>query len=221
MVRVSPRECNEARLPVFHVLWRDQRFSGVGRLIGHDPARRPPGSIGPSDGPARLFVRRPRRAPLSAGSPPHVRRGRPQVAWAGRAQLALPGFTPVAAQVRFDVRLAEQQPAPGLVVAEVANEGRFVYLHPESVVRNDDIIATWVADDGTPVLGVGVRLRPEGGERLRRATTGHVGRPLAILIDGAVVMAPVVRSPIGDEALVTGRFTREEAERIAEGLRSR
>jgi RNA polymerase sigma factor (sigma-70 family) len=37
-------------------------------------------------------------------------------------------------------------------------------------------------------------------------------------IDGAVVMAPVVRSPIGDSAMITGNFTRAEAERIAGGM---
>jgi hypothetical protein len=37
--------------------------------------------------------------------------------------------------------------------------------------------------------------------------------------DGQVVMAPTLRSPIGSSAVITGKFTKAEAERIANGLR--
>ena len=45
-----------------------------------------------------------------------------------------------------------------------------------------------------------------------------LGRPLAILIDGEVVTAPVVRGPISTSALISGDYTRAEAERIVEGI---
>ena len=41
---------------------------------------------------------------------------------------------------------------------------------------------------------------------------------MAILLDGRVVAAPVVRSPIGRSALLTGNFTRAEAEAIVSRL---
>jgi SecD/SecF fusion protein len=53
---------------------------------------------------------------------------------------------------------------------------------------------------------------------MRKASGNHIGKPVAIIIDGRVVMAPVVRSPIGDSALVTGHFTKAEAERIVHGI---
>jgi preprotein translocase subunit SecD len=53
---------------------------------------------------------------------------------------------------------------------------------------------------------------------MRQATATHVGRPVALLIDGDVVSAPVVRSPMSDSAVISGNFTRAEAERIAEGI---
>ena len=43
----------------------------------------------------------------------------------------------------------------------------------------------------------------------------------AILIDGEVVMAPVIRSAISNSALITGTFTRADAERIADGIGTR
>ncbi len=132
----------------------------------------------------------------------------------------LPLTTTVAAQVRFEVRLAEESPAAGLRVAAVADTGRLVYLHPELVVGNDDIAQTWVVES-MPRFAVGVKLLPGGAGRMHQATASHVGRPVAILLDGVVVMAPTVRSPIDGTAVITGDFTRDEAERIAAGLERR
>ena len=50
------------------------------------------------------------------------------------------------------------------------------------------------------------------------ATQGHLDRPVAILLDGDVVMAPVVKSPISGSAMITGNYTRAEAERIVTGI---
>ena len=135
-------------------------------------------------------------------------------------QLWMHGTTPVLAAVRFEVRLAEDEPIPGLVVARLGGAG-IIYLHPEIVVSNDDIAQSWVSEDAPNQFGVGVRLLASGAERMRQATATHVGRPVAILIDGRVVMVSVLRSPIGDEAVITGIFTRAEAERIADGMKLR
>jgi preprotein translocase subunit SecD len=128
------------------------------------------------------------------------------------------GTTPVLAAVRFEVRLAQDQPVPGLVVAHVPDSDRLIYLNPEIVVSNEDIAQSWVVDDGSGRFGVAIELLPSGAERMRQATEAHVGRPMAVLIDGRVAMAPLVRSPISGSAVISGNFTRAEAERIAEGL---
>jgi hypothetical protein len=136
-------------------------------------------------------------------------------------QVWVHGTTPVLAAVRFEVRLAEDRPIPGLVVAQVADSGRVIYLHPEIVVSNDDIAQTWVLQDGPAQFGVGVEFLTSGAERMRQATTTHLGRRMAILVDGVVVMAPVVQSPIGDSAVISGNYTRAEADRIADGIAGR
>jgi hypothetical protein len=131
------------------------------------------------------------------------------------------GTTPVLAAVRFEVRLAEDQPVPGLVVAQVAGSRRLLYLHPEIVVSNDDIGQTWVVQDGPDRFAIGVEFLPPGAERMRQATANHIGRPVAILVDGRVVIAPVVRARIGNSAIITGDYTQTDAERIASGMRTR
>jgi hypothetical protein len=128
------------------------------------------------------------------------------------------GTTALLAAVRFEVRLAENQPAPGLVVAGVPGSSQLIYLHPEIVVSNDDIAQSWVSQDGQDQFSVVVDLLPSGAERMRQATADHLGRPVALLIDGSVVMAPTVRAPIGSSAVITGHFTRAEADRITNGI---
>jgi preprotein translocase subunit SecD len=130
----------------------------------------------------------------------------------------LHGSTPVLAAVRFEVRLAEDRPIPGLIVGQTADARRVIYLHPEIVVSNEDIAQTRVVENGPVTFGISVQFLPGGADRMRQATTAHVGRPMAFLIDGVVVMAPVVRSPIADSAMITGNFTQAEAERIAAGM---
>lgn len=98
------------------------------------------------------------------------------------------------------------------------NTRRVIYLHPEMIVTNDDIAQSWVLEDGPDHFGVSVEFLQPGAERMRQATAGHVGRPVAILIDGAVVTAPILRSAISDVAMITGDYTRAEAQRIADGI---
>jgi hypothetical protein len=128
------------------------------------------------------------------------------------------GSARVYAAVRFEVRLAEDRAAAGLREARVSGD-RVVYLHEEIVVTNADIERSAVAQGSSPSrFSVGVRFNAAGAEKMRQATANHVGRPIAILIDGEVVAAPVLRSAISDSALISGDYSQAEAERIVNGI---
>ena len=117
------------------------------------------------------------------------------------------------------MRLAEEQPAAGLREARVSGSDRVIYLHEEVVVTNADIErCTLVADPDGPRFNVGVRFNAAGAEKMRKATEAHFGKPMAVLIDGEVVMAPVVRSAITSSAVISGNYSRAEAERIVNGI---
>ncbi|MBM3778554.1 MAG: hypothetical protein FJW23_09990 [Acidimicrobiia bacterium] len=121
--------------------------------------------------------------------------------------------------MRFEVRLAEHAPAAGLTAAVATDSGRTVYLHSDVVVSNGDIASARLEPgDGDGQFGVDIALTATGAEQIRAASAGHVGRPMAVLIDGQVVAAPVVRSPIGEAAIITGAYSREQAERIVSGI---
>ena len=129
------------------------------------------------------------------------------------------GSTVHAAAVRFEARLAETTPTLDLQPVRIAGTDRVLYLHREAIVTNDDVAAARVMPGEQPsTFNVAVTLTAAGGERMRAATAGHIGRPMALLIDGDVVMAPTVRAAMSTQVLITGNVTRAEADRIASGV---
>jgi hypothetical protein len=127
-----------------------------------------------------------------------------------------------AAAVRFEVRLADTAFSPGLREARVAGSSRVVYLHQEIIATNDDISDSQVIGGETASrFGVGVTFNAAGAEKMRQTTARHVGELIAILIDGEVIATPRLRAPISASAVISGDFTRTEAERIANGMRIR
>src|SRR4029077_17471647 len=65
------------------------------------------------------------------------------------------------------------------------------------------------------------RFDATGAKRFARATQENVGLPFAIILDGKVVSAPVIREPIlGGSGQISGHFTVPEASDLAVTLRS-
>ncbi|HTW60140.1 MAG TPA: hypothetical protein VMD99_18600 [Terriglobales bacterium] len=124
-----------------------------------------------------------------------------------------------AAPVRFEVKLAEEKPAAGLLEAKVSGTDRSVYLHPEAIVTNSNISRAYIIQvDHSSKYSVGVEFNPSGTEKIGAATARHIGKPVAVLLDGQVVMAPIIRAQIGESAVITGDFSRTEAEKIVKGI---
>jgi preprotein translocase subunit SecD len=130
-----------------------------------------------------------------------------------------PAVNVSAAAVRFEVRLAETTPSSDRHEAVVAASSRRIYLDEQAIVTNADIAsAVVVPGDSSSEFSVEVTFTPEAADKMRRATEDHIGEPLAILIDGRVALAPVIRSAIDTSAVITGHYSQTEAERIAAGL---
>jgi preprotein translocase subunit SecD len=128
----------------------------------------------------------------------------------------------VQAAVHFEMRLAEDSPAPGLKAAPVAGTSRTIYLHDEVLITNSDIVQAVVTPGRTPrTFNVEVLFSAASAEKINRATAQHIGRPIALLIDDSVVNAPTIRSAIGDSAVINGDFTEAEAQMMAAGIERR
>ena len=125
-----------------------------------------------------------------------------------------------AATIQFEVRLAESNRGAELTEAVVEGSSDVIYLHPETIVTNHDIVEARVIErDGT--YEVAVAFTADAGQRMYQATRLHLGRPIAILLDADVISAPIVRSAIRETAVLTGDFSRADAQRIATGILGR
>ena len=174
-----------------------------------------------------------RQAVIAAASTAHPARGRklwPRLAVAAAVLMALAASAfgiralsvrvgEVHAAMRFEVRLGEDQPAPGLKPTKISQSGRVVYLHDEAVVNNSDIAGAKVIPGARlSTYGVQVEFTAAGSAKMRAATKEHIGKPVAILLDGTVVTVPVVRTPIDTSAVISGNFTKAQADRIVSGI---
>jgi preprotein translocase subunit SecD len=120
--------------------------------------------------------------------------------------------------VKIEFRRAEREPAQGLQEATIEGTTAKIYLHKGPGVTNEDIAEARAVTEGGP--RVELTLTGAGKEKMAKLTTGHQGKPLAVLVDGKVIAAPTVRDPITDNAMLSVR-TNEEAERIAKGLQAK
>lgn len=96
---------------------------------------------------------------------------------------------------------------------------RYVLTDPPFLTQRDFADA-YPARDAGGQPAIGFRLTPEAEATFARFTTDNVGNQFAIVQNDAVLSAPRLRSPIrGGEGLISGRFTDEDAARIAMQLR--
>ncbi|MEM0898270.1 MAG: hypothetical protein AAGJ79_15485 [Verrucomicrobiota bacterium] len=67
-------------------------------------------------------------------------------------------------------------------------------------------------------FSISVRLTEAGGRKMKAFTEKHVGERLAIFANGKILSAPMIQGSFGREFQITGKFTLEEAERLAASL---
>jgi preprotein translocase subunit SecD len=116
----------------------------------------------------------------------------------------------------------DRPPPPGTVppIDEVLpgdepdQAGKTVYYAVQKRVMVDGGSLTKAAvqfQNGQPV--VGFEFDSIGGKRFGDATKANIGKLFAIVLDGKVISAPVIRSAIiGGSGIIEGRFTTQEAQ---------
>jgi preprotein translocase subunit SecD len=98
--------------------------------------------------------------------------------------------------------------------------GGFLWLRPVSILTGDMIAAAWPeTGEGQGGNEVDFRLTEDGQVRFAAVTGANVGRAFAIVVDGVVVTAPVIRDAItGGQGEISGDFTPEAAAALARSL---
>lgn len=108
----------------------------------------------------------------------------------------------------------------------VRGDGAEVARKVSYAVERRALITSADIETARPGLGqhdnpnIEIRLTGDAAEVLGKATEANIGSPLAFVLDGKVVSAPVIRARIEDEGILEGSFTEAEAEELAMLLRS-
>ena len=120
--------------------------------------------------------------------------------------------------VKVEFRRAESKPAEGLKEATVAGTTDKVYLHKQADLTNKDIAKATEEPDLPGRPAIMFFFTKEGAKKMENLTEKHKGKPLAILVDGKVICAPIIQSKLSDRALITGLGTAEEVKKIVKGI---
>tara|TARA_R110002095_G_scaffold81637_1_gene70898 strand:+ start:53305 stop:53574 length:270 start_codon:yes stop_codon:yes gene_type:complete len=83
---------------------------------------------------------------------------------------------------------------------------------------NENFLEAKVELDRDQLPLITMKLNKEGEAILSKASREHLNKPLAVVVDGEVIMAPIIRAPMGAEVMITGIKTMDEAKRIARSL---
>ena len=124
-----------------------------------------------------------------------------------KLQLAQEGNVPPEVELKTIERDGEQQP---------------VLLDKKAALTGENIVDAQVRfnQSGFGEPYVSLKFNSEGSKQFAKITQDNVGRQLAIVLDGNIHSAPVIREPIpSGEAQISGRFNFQEASDLAIVLR--
>lgn len=127
--------------------------------------------------------------------------------------------------VKLEFRPGAMSPGPGLTETNAPGSKEPVYLSAQVVISNADV------ESARPVSGlksagdsyqIEIEFTPSGKAKFADITARCMMKPIGIFVENTLICAPVIRERItGGRAIISGRFTREEAERIAKGITGR
>jgi preprotein translocase subunit SecD len=103
---------------------------------------------------------------------------------------------------------------------DVPGQPIFYLVRREAVITGRDLKTARVGVDDNNQPDVQFTLNPAGGDKFKRATGANIGRKLAIILDGRVESAPVIENQIGDQGIIRGRYSTQEADELSKVLRA-
>ncbi len=102
------------------------------------------------------------------------------------------------------------------------NRGRVILIRKRVMVSGDTLVNAQPGQDSrTNEPVVNFRFNAVGAKRFGNVTSKNVGKLFAVVLDGKVITAPVIREPIlGGAGQISGGFTFQEAQDLALLLRA-
>ena len=117
---------------------------------------------------------------------------------------------------------AGAQPGPrNLLLPSQDEKGTYYIVEETPVVGGDELTDAQPAFDQNNTPAVSFRFNPTGARAFGDYTANNIGKPFAIVLDGAVISAPVIQSHIaGGSGIITGNFSVEDSTNLAVLLRA-
>lgn len=115
------------------------------------------------------------------------------------------------------IRAAAADPVPGWERMQSAEGDRIVWVAPTPGLTSADIQRAQPMIDPDGRRAVTIVFTDAGAKKMRELSAAQITKPIALLLDGKLIWAPVVRSEISTEASITGGpngLTPEQVERI-------
>ncbi len=113
---------------------------------------------------------------------------------------------------------------PGIgnkVIPSLDEPGQYYTVETAPVVTGEELVDAQPAFDQNGQAAVNFRFNTSGARKFGDYTAQNIGAPFAIVLDGEVISAPVIRSHIpGGSGIITGNFTVEESTNLAVLLRA-
>lgn len=93
-------------------------------------------------------------------------------------------------------------------------DGAAIWVSPTSALTSTDIARSESRkqSDGSPT--VGVVFTADGARKMAALSVAQANQPIALLLDGKLVWAPLVRGTIEKEAVLSGAVTPDVIERV-------
>lgn len=95
------------------------------------------------------------------------------------------------------------------------NQRGYFVVKDAAVVSGRDIKAAEHSKDSFGAPSVTFHLNSIGARKFKSYTSKNIGQKLAIVLDEQVISAPTVNDVISESAVISGRFTLEEADELA------
>lgn len=96
----------------------------------------------------------------------------------------------------------------------------YYLVRREAMITGRDLKSARVGVDESNQPQINFSLNALATDKFSRETGRNIGRQLAIVLDGTVYSAPVIRSKLGSDNRITGRFTTQEADELAKILKA-
>lgn len=145
---------------------------------------------------------------------------RAALATAAGLALALPVFADEKPKTKVEFRRAETAAAKGLIEATVAGTKDKVYLHKTADLVTADLASAAVAGEANN-LTIEITFTEAGAKKAAKLSEDHADKPVAIVVDGKVLAAPVIRAKLGTTIRISGQFTEGEAKSIVKAVRGK